>query len=76
MKRTWRAILSMIVMFAALCVVALAASSTARPLPKTSKTLQNLEAAYNGESNAHAKYLLFAQKAAALSRGEQYAVFI
>src|SRR5579872_2421096 len=26
-------------------------------------TLQNLQAAYNGESNAHVKYLAFAQKA-------------
>jgi len=28
-----------------------------------SKTLENLMAAYNGESNAHAKYLAFAEKA-------------
>jgi len=75
MKRTWRAILSMIVVFAALCVVALVASSTATPLPKTSKTLQNLEAAYNGESNAHAKYLLFAQKADEEGYGEVASLF-
>ncbi len=30
---------------------------------KQNKTLQNLQAAYNGESNAHAKYLEFAKKA-------------
>jgi rubrerythrin len=29
----------------------------------TDKTLENLQAAYNGESNAHAKYTLFAKKA-------------
>ena len=27
------------------------------------KTLQNLQAAYNGESNAHARYLAFAEQA-------------
>ena len=31
----------------------------------TTKTLTNLQAAYNGESNAHARYLAFAQKAEA-----------
>lgn len=29
----------------------------------TNKTLDNLQAAFNGESNAHARYLAFAQKA-------------
>ncbi|MEI8195434.1 MAG: rubrerythrin family protein [Phycisphaerae bacterium] len=29
------------------------------------KTLENLQAAFNGESNAHAKYLVYAQAAAA-----------
>ena len=75
MKRTWRAILSMVAVFAALCVVALLASSSAAPRPKTSKTLQNLQAAYNGESNAHAKYLLFAQKADDEGYGEVASLF-
>ena len=35
----------------------------------TDKTLANLQAAYNGESNAHARYLAFAEKA----NGEGYA---
>ena len=30
---------------------------------KNSKTLENLQAAFNGESNAHAKYLAYAEKA-------------
>ena len=30
---------------------------------KDSKTLENLQAAFNGESNAHAKYLAYAKKA-------------
>jgi rubrerythrin len=33
------------------------------PAAAVGKTLANLQAAYNGESNAHAKYLVFAQKA-------------
>lgn len=35
---------------------------------KDSKTLENLQAAFNGESNAHAKYLAYSKKAA----GEGY----
>ncbi len=35
----------------------------ATPGIKPSKTLENLQAAYNGESNAHAKYAEFAKKA-------------
>ena len=31
--------------------------------PEQSKTLQNLQAAYNGEANAHARYLAFADRA-------------
>lgn len=31
--------------------------------PERSKTLQNLQAAYNGEANAHARYLAFADQA-------------
>ncbi len=41
-----------------LCLVLLAAVSAA-----ASTTLQNLQTAFNGESNAHARYLAFAQKA-------------
>ncbi len=42
-----------------LSVVLLAASAVAA----TTNTLQNLQTAFNGESNAHARYLAFAQKA-------------
>ncbi len=45
----------------ALVVAALAAWLPAAAAP--AKTLDNLQAAYNGESNAHAKYVAFAQKA-------------
>lgn len=40
-----------------------------------SPTLANLQAAYNGESNAHARYLAFAQKADAEGYGEVASLF-
>jgi rubrerythrin len=40
-----------------------------------SKTLQNLQAAYNGESNAHAKYLEFANKAEKEGYGKVASLF-
>jgi rubrerythrin len=75
MKRVLRAVLSMIFVFAALCAITLVASGDPAPALKTSKTLQNLQAAYNGESNAHAKYLLFAQKADEEGYGEAASLF-
>lgn len=51
----------MTVFTAMLAIMALASSALAGPAP--SKTLDNLMAAYNGESNAHAKYVEFAKKA-------------
>jgi len=45
----------------ALVIAALAAWLPAVAAP--TKTLDNLQTAFNGESNAHAKYLAFAQKA-------------
>ncbi len=52
--------------FPVLCVLCICAASAAfaQPAPKPSDvTLQNLETAFNGESNAHARYLAFAEKA-------------
>lgn len=40
-----------------------------------SKTLDNLETAFNGESNAHAKYLAFAEKAQAEGYGPVASLF-
>lgn len=40
-----------------------------------SKTLHNLETAFNGESNAHAKYLAFAEKAQAEGYGPVASLF-
>src|ERR1039458_7607719 len=46
-----------------ICICAATAAS-ARPTADPAKlTLQNLETAFNGESNAHARYLAFAEKA-------------
>ncbi len=47
----------------ALVVLALTGSLLASAAPTTGKTLENLQAAFNGESNANAKYLAFAKKA-------------
>jgi rubrerythrin len=41
----------------------------------TSKTVENLQTAYNGESNAHARYLAFAQKADQEQYGEIASLF-
>jgi rubrerythrin len=41
----------------------------------TSKTLENLQTAYNGESNAHARYLAFAEKADQEQYGEIASLF-
>ena len=46
-----------------ICICAATAAS-ARPTADPAKlTLQNLQTAFNGESNAHARYLAFAEKA-------------
>jgi rubrerythrin len=62
---------------AALVVLTAAASSAAPAAPaiQVGSTLENLQAAYNGESNAHAKYLAFAQKAAQEGYGEIASLF-
>jgi len=41
----------------------------------TSNTVENLQTAYNGESNAHARYLAFAQKADQEQYGEIASLF-
>ncbi len=47
----------------ALLVAVLAARAPIAAAPQNQKTLENLMAAFNGESNAHAKYVEFAKKA-------------
>ena len=48
--------------FNLLLVVALGLTCMASATPST-QTLNNLQAAFNGESNAHAKYLAYAKRA-------------
>ncbi len=47
----------------AIIIFLLAAALIASAANTTGKTLDNLQAAFNGESNAHARYLEFAKKA-------------
>src|SRR5512138_2292721 len=48
---------------------------TTTAAPKASKTLDNLQAAFNGESNAKARYLAFAQKAETEGYGKVASLF-
>ena len=50
-------------------------SSEAVPAASSSATLDNLKAAFNGESNAHARYLAFAQKADEEGYGDVASLF-
>ena len=62
----------------ALIVLALMVAVVAPPtgaIAATSKTLENLQAAYNGESNAHSRYLAFAQRADQEQYGEIASLF-
>lgn len=61
--------------FAAIIVVVLFALGAFAAGPDEAKTIANLQAAYNGESNAHARYLEFAKKADAEGYGEVASVF-
>ena len=47
----------------------------ASPAPENGKTLANLMEAYNGESNANAKYLEYAKKADAEGYGKVASLF-
>jgi rubrerythrin len=61
-----------------LATVVIVASLAALPLlaaPVPEKTLANLQAAFNGESNANARYLAFAKKADAEGYGNAASLF-
>lgn len=62
-------ILAVIVAVSLLSLGAVAAN------PDEAKTIENLQAAYNGESNAHARYVEFAKKADAEGFGEVASAF-
>lgn len=63
--------------FLALGILGLAVSTAlAADAPfKAATTLENLQAAYNGESNAHARYLAFAQQADQEGYGKAASLF-
>ena len=50
-------------MLSVLCICAATAAFATQTSKPTDLTLQNLQTAFNGESNAHARYLAFAEKA-------------
>jgi rubrerythrin len=56
-------------------VVLVAAASVSAAAETSNKTLANLEAAYNGESNARAKYLEFAKQAEHEGYGKAASLF-
>ena len=66
-------ILASLAMAAAIALAVLCPVPSARAENKT--TLQNMEAAYNGESNAHARYLAFAKEADKEGYGEVASLF-
>jgi rubrerythrin len=62
------------VVFVLVSVIALSLLATAASAA-TNQTLDNLQAAFNGESNAHARYLEFAKKADAEGYAQAAALF-
>ncbi len=60
---------------AIVALVGLGLSGDAVAAPAQGKTLENLMAAFNGESNAHARYLAFAEKAGAEGFGDVASLF-
>lgn len=61
--------------FGCAITVTLLAPALGQETSATKSTLDNLQAAYNGESNAHAKYLEFAKKAQADGYGPVASLF-
>lgn len=67
---------SLVALAAAVALVLLAAPSAAfAAAPAAGKTLDNLMTAFNGESNAHARYLAFAEKADTEGYGKAASLF-
>jgi rubrerythrin len=59
----------------ALVIFALVIPAKSSSNAEASKTLDNLQAAYNGESNAHARYLAFAERADEEGYGQVASLF-
>lgn len=64
-----------VVLAATAAALILAIPGKSAPQTESGKTLENLQAAYNGESNAHARYLAFAQKADEEGYGQVASLF-
>lgn len=64
-----------VVLLAACSKAPATSESTSAVAPKVSKTLGNLQTAFDGESNAKARYLAFAQKAESEGYGKVASLF-
>jgi rubrerythrin len=69
------AVMTLTVLIAGLLVAAAGDPSSAAAKPIVSKTLQNLQSAFEGESNAHNRDVAFAQKADQEGYGEVASLF-
>lgn len=66
---------SMLIKVSMTSLVMLTALTLTATAKAASTTLENMQAAFNGESNAHARYLAFAEKADAESYGQVASLF-
>lgn len=68
-------VIDLLVFTGILSVVAIALNAFLSQVATASNTLNNLQAAYNGESNAHVRYLAFADRADQEQYGEVASLF-
>jgi len=73
MTQSLKSLVSLALVFALVLLVVPTGAFAAKP--PAGKTLDNLMAAFNGESNAHARYLAFAQKADEEGYGKAASLF-
>lgn len=73
MTTSWKSLVSLATAFALLLLAVPGGAFAAKPAP--GKTLDNLMTAFNGESNAHARYLAFAEKADEEGYGKAASLF-
>jgi rubrerythrin len=70
-----RSLLTATLAFALVVLPIPVSSAAAVPAADPAQTLANLQAAFNGESNAHARYLVFADEASAEGYGDVASLF-
>jgi len=73
MSKSWKSLVSLATVAALVLLLVPTGAFAAKPAP--GKTLDNLQAAFNGESNAHARYLAFADKADEEGYGKAASLF-